>query len=121
MRSVSGIPSLGSVAAMLPFYDAKLKAEEEATLKRRPDFTVQRSADSVDQTVLDGEREQASRLEDSRWKRLRDIAQARKRIVDGTFGICQGCEDLIAEHRLKLMPWAKFCVTCQAMAEGIRS
>jgi RNA polymerase-binding transcription factor DksA len=43
---------------------------------------------------------------------LAEIAAARRRIVDGTFGACTGCGRSIPVERLELRPWAGTCVAC---------
>lgn len=44
-----------------------------------------------------------------------DIALAK--IKDGTYGICEMCEENIGVHRLKVKPHAKFCIDCREIAE----
>jgi RNA polymerase-binding transcription factor DksA len=48
---------------------------------------------------------------------LRDIAQARERIADGSYGSCVDCGRDIPFERLKAQPSTKRCVTCQAAFE----
>ena len=45
------------------------------------------------------------------------LEDALKRIEDGTFGICEECDSPIAKTRLKAIPYARFCVKCQAKLE----
>lgn len=45
------------------------------------------------------------------------VAEARealKRIADGSYGKCEGCERTIAAARLEAIPFARFCVQCAA-------
>ena len=44
-----------------------------------------------------------------------DIALAK--IKDGTYGICEMCEESIGIHRMKVKPHAKFCIDCREIAE----
>jgi DnaK suppressor protein len=46
-------------------------------------------------------------------KLLREVQQALRRIREGSFGICQRCDEPISAKRLDAIPWAKHCVTCQ--------
>ncbi len=46
-------------------------------------------------------------------KLLREIADALRRIEQGSYGICMECEEPISGKRLDAVPWAKFCVACQ--------
>ena len=45
------------------------------------------------------------------------ITRALGRIADGTFGICTGCFEPIANDRLAVVPHAELCVMCQGLAE----
>jgi RNA polymerase-binding transcription factor len=46
---------------------------------------------------------------------LRQVEAALMRVKEGTYGICQECEEPISPKRLQALPWAKFCVRCQEM------
>jgi DnaK suppressor protein len=43
------------------------------------------------------------------------VEEALVRVKEGTYGICQECEEPISPKRLQALPWAKFCVRCQEM------
>ena len=44
---------------------------------------------------------------------LRMINEALDRIESGDYGVCLSCEEEIADKRLKALPWARYCVSCQ--------
>ena len=48
---------------------------------------------------------------------LDDLAAARKRIVDGTYGVCIDCGNPIGAQRLHVFATAKRCVACQSARE----
>ena len=48
---------------------------------------------------------------------LNEIADALKRIEEGTFGVCEQCEKPIALKRLKAVPYARNCIKCQEESE----
>ncbi|MDD2679551.1 MAG: TraR/DksA family transcriptional regulator [Candidatus Omnitrophica bacterium] len=48
---------------------------------------------------------------------LYELDDALKRIEDGTFGICEDCEQLITKVRLRAVPQARLCVKCQEKRE----
>jgi len=50
-------------------------------------------------------------------KELEEIDEALKRIEDGTYGICEMCEEKIQEERLKIKPFAKYCIICREIIE----
>jgi RNA polymerase-binding transcription factor DksA len=48
---------------------------------------------------------------------LADIDRAFKHLEDGTYGMCEACGKPIGAERLKVVPWARFCVKDQARHE----
>jgi RNA polymerase-binding transcription factor DksA len=48
----------------------------------------------------------------------RRIAEARRALADGSYGICKGCGRDIPAARLEAMPEAVRCVECQRRFEG---
>lgn len=45
------------------------------------------------------------------------INQALKKIEEGTFGLCEECEEEIAEKRLQAIPEALLCISCAEIQE----
>jgi len=50
-------------------------------------------------------------------KELAEIEEALKRIEEGTYGICEMCDEPIQEERLKIKPYAKYCIICREIIE----
>lgn len=50
-------------------------------------------------------------------EKLELIDEALERIEEGTYGICEDCGAKIAEGRIKVMPFARYCITCQSRIE----
>jgi RNA polymerase-binding transcription factor DksA len=48
---------------------------------------------------------------------VEEIAAARARLLEGTFGTCAACGTMIAGSRLHAVPTARFCVGCQDKVE----
>jgi DnaK suppressor protein len=46
--------------------------------------------------------------------RLKAIAAALSRVEEGRYGICEGCGEDIPVDRLKVLPFAAYCVDCQS-------
>jgi DnaK suppressor protein len=44
---------------------------------------------------------------------VEEITGALRRIAEGTYGRCRGCETPIPVERLEVVPRAQFCVPCQ--------
>jgi DnaK suppressor protein len=50
-------------------------------------------------------------------EKLKQINKALLRIEDKNYGICEKCSELIAEPRLKIMPYANLCIKCKSAEE----
>ncbi len=48
---------------------------------------------------------------------LQLIEDALQRLSDGEYGLCQDCGEPISEGRLKIRPYAVFCVKCKSRHE----
>lgn len=48
---------------------------------------------------------------------LRAIATALKRIEDGSYGICEGCDEPINPKRLEADPTVRLCIDCASASE----
>lgn len=48
---------------------------------------------------------------------LLEIDVALDKIKEGTYGVCEMCEECIGVHRLKVKPHAKYCIDCREIAE----
>jgi DnaK suppressor protein len=51
----------------------------------------------------------------------RQLRSAIDRLDDGSYGICLQCEEPISPKRLKAVPWAEFCISCQETADQSNS
>lgn len=52
---------------------------------------------------------------------LHEIAAARARIDEGTYGLCTQCGNRIAQERLELLPEASRCVACESARERVQA
>ncbi|MCS6953036.1 MAG: TraR/DksA C4-type zinc finger protein [Bryobacterales bacterium] len=48
------------------------------------------------------------------YEQLRMVEEALDRLAAGDYGICLACEQPIPAKRLEVLPWARYCVHCQA-------
>lgn len=53
-------------------------------------------------------------------RHLHEIEDALDRVRNGTFGICQNCEEPISEKRLRVLPEARFCIECEREIEDMQ-
>ena len=69
--------------------------------------------DFYDHASTDRDRELALMLADREREKLTHVDDALKRIENGTYGICESCEEEIDKERLAAMPFTKLCLSCQ--------
>ncbi len=50
-------------------------------------------------------------------RELAEIEEALHKIEKGEYGICEMCDELIQEERLKIKPFAKYCIICREIIE----
>ena len=50
-------------------------------------------------------------------KELEEIEYALKKIQNGEYGICEMCGERIKTLRLKIKPYAKYCIVCREIIE----
>jgi DnaK suppressor protein len=73
--------------------------------------------DVVDQAGDERDRELSLLLTGRDKEKLLAINEALEKLKEGTYGICEECGDKIGSGRLKVMPLAKYCVSCQSKLE----
>jgi len=101
-----------------------LKLKEETlkeinkTVKSGSDIPVNEpSGDIYDQASSERDRELGLLLGDREREKLKNIDEALLRLDEGEYGICEECEEEIPMGRLKIVPFARHCVTCKADLE----
>jgi len=73
--------------------------------------------DLVDQAGDERDREMSLLLTGRGKEKLQAINEALEKIREGSYGICEECGDKIGPGRVKVMPLAKYCVSCQSKIE----
>lgn len=63
------------------------------------------------------ERETALNIATGESDRLRDVTDALQRIADGSYGVCEGCDEQIPKKRLDVFPAARYCIKCKSRLE----
>jgi DnaK suppressor protein len=82
----------------------------------------QESADDGTEDIVDRannayNRELMFSLSDTERTTLLQIENALRRMEEGTYGRCANCGRTIHLMRLEAVPWARFCIDCQELAE----
>ncbi len=70
------------------------------------DYAAASAESVVDSAILEQQR-----------KELAEIDLALDKIKNGTYGICEMCEEPIGKARLEVKNFARFCITCREINE----
>ena len=87
----------------------------------REEILIENAAEEFDRLQQQLNREVAIRNLDRESKLLKEVQAALNRIEEGTFGVCLRCEEEIPEKRLRALPWAAYCVSCQETIDRMRA
>ncbi|MBF0280667.1 MAG: RNA polymerase-binding protein DksA [SAR324 cluster bacterium] len=74
--------------------------------------------DPNDRASLENDRGIVLRIRDRERKLLTKVEEALARIDDGTFGLCERCEEEIGRARLDIRPVTTFCINCKEEMEA---
>jgi DnaK suppressor protein len=80
-------------------------------------IAIERNAELLDEIQRTADREIAMASMTIDWRTSSLVAEALKRVDNGEYGICSECEEAISERRLNAIPWAKYCIKCQELAD----
>jgi len=99
----------------------KMRAELVQEISRRSKATTEAGAQDIGD-ILDSVSEERTReldmiLTDREKRKLQQIDDALDRIEENSYGQCEECGVKIPKARLKVLPFAKFCVECQEKME----
>lgn len=108
-----------------------MKLQKDMLLRMREDLVrgiARRSRTPVEGTapdigdIIDSVSEERTReldmiLTDREKKKLLQIDDAIDRMEEGSYGLCEECGVKIPKGRLKVLPFAKYCVECQEKLE----
>ena len=94
---------------ILKLYEHDVRAGQEAS--------DEGSDDVVDRANNAYSRELLFSLSDGERHTLLRIEEAIQRVDQGVYGTCTNCQTDIRAGRLKAVPWARYCIDCQELAE----
>ncbi|MCM2358627.1 MAG: TraR/DksA family transcriptional regulator [Geobacteraceae bacterium] len=104
-------------AILLKMKEETLKEINRAMKSGSETPTGEPSGDIYDQASSERDRELGLLLGDREREKLRNIDEALLKIDEGEYGICEECEEEIPVGRLKIVPFARYCVKCKADIE----
>jgi DnaK suppressor protein len=93
------------------------KLRELDTRGLREGIAVHRAPDEMDEVQQAAERELALLTVERQASLSQQIRLALLRLERGEYGKCVACGDRIGSRRLKAVPWAGMCLTCQESIE----
>lgn len=102
---------------MLLEMKGNLLKEIAANMKMEISHLQEAIADMYDLADDERERQFSILLCNRDREKLELIEEALGRLEEGTYGICEECGLKISEGRLKVMPFARYCVPCQSQIE----
>ncbi len=73
--------------------------------------------DSGDVAAYSYSKEVLMGLGENERTKLRLVEEALAKIDEGTYGVCERCEEAIPVKRLELLPFTRYCVQCQSELE----
>lgn len=99
--------------------DSKTALLESAkkTLVEESSFDTDDLPDEIDQASSEYAQSMVFRLRDREKFLLQKIEKALQRIEDGSFGICERCEEDISPKRLEARPVTTLCIRCKEEQE----
>ena len=80
---------------------------------------VDTALDDGDWSVVDLSEDISLRHLSSHRDDLQRIDEAIRKIDEGTYGLCEDCGEQISEERLKILPYAIYCIDCKERREQI--
>jgi len=98
-----------------------MKTRIESSIKKsNNDITLMSQQDPNDEgdySVILNDSSIENKIIEKQVKELKEIETALGKIADGKYGICEMCEDDINIERLKVKPFARFCISCREINE----
>ena len=87
------------------------------TLMEESNFDTDDLPDEIDLASSEYNQSMVFRLRDREKFLLKKIDKALARIEDGTFGVCERCEEEISLKRLEARPVTTLCIRCKEEQE----
>lgn len=116
---------------MREMHETEIEYFKETLLSRKEQIEkniegVEKEMDALRELELNDEGDYASVSNDNMVENaignqqeleLFEIDVALAKIKEGTYGICEMCEECVGVHRLKVKPHAKYCIDCREIVE----
>lgn len=97
---------------------ARLLAKAETTVLELIETSSDGEPDPLDRATLEHTRTSICRIRSRESRLIRKIMSSLTAIEDGTYGICDDCEEPISIQRLKARPVTNYCIVCKNHREA---
>lgn len=98
---------------------SELTAKADIAVVEMIDADYTNEADPLDRAKQDLDRNHRWRFQDREQRLIAKIRNCLQTIEDGTYGICEDCEEPIGLARLKARPVTSFCIACKTKQESL--
>jgi DnaK suppressor protein len=95
------------------------KIEISKYIKGETKQLVDTALDDGDWSIVDLSEDISLKQLNTHRENLQKIDEALRKLEEGTYGICEDCGEEISEERLKIMPFAIYCIDCQEKREQL--
>ncbi|MBE2253050.1 MAG: TraR/DksA C4-type zinc finger protein [Myxococcus sp.] len=112
-----GAKDLKRFKKMLEDSRTAILAKARKTMEEESNFDTDDLPDEIDQASSEYAQSMAFRLLDREKLLLAKINKAIQRITDGSFGLCERCEEPISVKRLEARPVTTLCIRCKEEQE----
>ena len=87
-------------------YQNEISQLQNSEANDEADFATISSDSAIEEAIIAKQRAE-----------LEDIEYSLDKICEGSYGICEMCEEDIAEARLEVKPQARYCIVCREIVE----
>ena len=95
-----------------------LLAKAETTVVELLGTAADGEADPLDRATSEDCRNGMYRIRSRESRLIKKIKTSLEAIEEGTYGICQDCEEPISIERLKARPVTNYCIACKSRREA---
>lgn len=95
----------------------QIKKNIEDASKEIEGLSHSEANDELDHASISIDRNIEQAITSQQAKELAEIEFALSKIENGSYGVCDMCEEDIGFQRLKVKPHAKYCIVCREIVE----
>ncbi len=96
---------------------AQIKKNIADATKELESLNIGDANDELDQASISMDRNIEQVITHQQSRELSEIEYALNKIDNGSYGVCEMCEEDIRVPRLKVKPHAKYCIVCRELIE----